>query len=81
MVRADGVGMDEDKFNRLLKENDTGLVEEGDSIGLLNINARLKMIYGEEYGLSIESEPGRGSAVFLTVAAKKEEELYGKENV
>lgn len=81
MVRDDGVGMDADKFNRLLKENDTGLVEEGDSIGLLNINARLKIIYGEEYGLSIESEPGRGSSVYLTVAAKKEDELYGKENV
>lgn len=81
MVRDDGVGMDAEKFNQLLKENDTGLVEEGDSIGLLNINARLKMIYGEEYGLFIESEPGRGSAVYLTVAAKKEDELYGKENV
>lgn len=81
MVKDDGVGMDAEKFNRLLKENDTGLVEEGDSIGLLNINARLKIIYGEEYGLFIESEPGRGSSVYLTVAAKKEDELYGKENV
>lgn len=81
MVRDDGVGMDAEKFNRLLKENDTGLVEEGNSIGLLNINARLKMIYGEEYGLSIESEPGKGSSVYLTVAARKEDELYGRENV
>ncbi len=81
MVRDDGVGMDAEKFNRLLKENDTGLVEEGDSIGLLNINARLKMIYGEEYGLFIESEPGKGSSVYLSVAARKEDELYGKENV
>ena len=79
MVRDDGVGMDAEKYNRLLLENDTGLVEEGDSIGLLNINARLKMIYGEEYGLSIESEPGRGSSVYLTVAAKKEDELYGRD--
>ena len=81
MVKDDGVGMDAEKFNRLLKENDTGLVEEGNSIGLLNINARLKMIYGEEYGLFIESEPGKGSSVYLTVAARKEDELYGKENV
>ncbi len=81
MVRDDGVGMDAEKFNYLLKENDMGLVEEGNSIGLLNINARLKMIYGEEYGLFIESEPGKGSSVYLTVAARKEDELYGKENV
>lgn len=81
MVKDDGVGMDAEKFNRLLKENDTGLVEEGNSIGLLNINARLKMIYGEEYGLFIESEPGKGSSVYLTVAARKEDELYGRKNV
>ncbi|MDE7428716.1 MAG: histidine kinase, partial [Lachnospiraceae bacterium] len=81
MVKDDGVGMDAEKFNRLLKENDTGLVEEGNSIGLLNINARLKMIYGEEYCLFIERAPGKGSSVYLTVAARKEDELYGKENV
>ncbi|MCM1297424.1 MAG: sensor histidine kinase, partial [Muribaculaceae bacterium] len=81
MVRDDGVGMDAEPLNRRLQENDTGLIEEGNSIGLLNINARLKMIYGEEYGLVIESEPGKGSAVYLKVAARKEEELYGKENV
>lgn len=81
MVKDDGVGMDAEKFNRLLKENDRDLIEEGDSIGLSNINARLKMIYGEEYGLTIESELGKGSAVYLTVAALKEDDLYGKENV
>jgi len=81
MVRDDGVGMDAEKFNRLLRDNDRNLIEEGNSIGLLNINARLKMIYGEEYGLAVESEPGKGSAVYLTVAALKEDELYGKENV
>lgn len=81
MVGDDGVGMDAQRLNHLLQENDRNLIEEGNSIGLLNINARLKMIYGEEYGLRIESEPGRGSAVYLTVAALKEDELYGKENV
>ncbi len=81
MVKDDGVGMDAESLNRRLRENDTGLIEEGNSIGLFNINARLKMIYGEEYGLTIESELGKGSAVYLTVAARKEEELYGKENV
>lgn len=81
MVRDNGVGMDAGLLNRRLQENDTSVIEEGDSIGLSNINARLKMIYGEEYGLRIESEPGRGSEVYLTVAAMKEEELYEKENV
>lgn len=81
MVRDDGVGMDAEKINRFLRENDRGLIEEGNSIGLSNINARLKMIYGEEYGLRIESELGQGSTVYLTIAALKEDELYGREKV
>lgn len=81
MVKDDGVGMDGKEQNRRLRENDTNLIVEGNSIGLSNINARLKMIYGEEYGLTIKSEPGQGSEVYLVVAAKKEEELYGKETV
>ena len=81
MVRDDGVGMDAEKINRFLRENDRGLIEEGNSIGLSNINARLKMIYGEEYGLRIESKLGQGSTVYLTIAALKEDELYGREKV
>lgn len=81
MVKDDGVGMDAEQLNRRLQENDKGLIEEGNSIGLLNINARLKMIYGGTYGIRIESEPGKGSSVYLTVAAMKEDELYGKANV
>lgn len=80
MVRDDGVGMDAVQLNRRLQENDASQIAEGSSIGLSNINARLKILYGEEYGLRVESELGKGSAVYLMVAAMKEDELYGKQN-
>ena len=37
------------------------------SIGLYNINQRIHLLYGEEYGLTLESEPGKGTTVVLTL--------------
>lgn len=81
IVEDNGIGMDAEEMNRRLKENDRDFVEEGSSIGLMNINARLKMIYGPEYGLRIESRQGEGTCVILEVPAVKEEEFYGKEQI
>ncbi|MCM1122669.1 MAG: sensor histidine kinase [Eubacterium sp.] len=80
-VEDNGTGMDAERMNARLKENDTSVIEEGSSIGLLNINARLKMAYGIEYGLYIESSEGCGTTVLMKVPEMKEETLYGKENV
>ena len=41
--------------------------EETDSIGLLNVNFRLKNYYGEEYGLILESEVGRGTKITIRI--------------
>ena len=37
------------------------------SIGLRNIDHRLRLLYGEEYGLSIESELHNGTTLTLTL--------------
>lgn len=81
MVHDNGIGMDASEMNKKLEENSVDQVEEGNSIGLTNINARLKMVYGTEYGLHIESRIDEGTSIFLVVPAMKEEELYGKANV
>lgn len=36
-------------------------------IGLRNVHQRLKLFYGEEYGLEIQSEAGEGTTVFMTL--------------
>ena len=56
-------------MNRLLKQNDMKRVESGVSIGILNVNARLKNLFGDEYGLHIESIMGEGTTVTITVPA------------
>jgi two-component system sensor histidine kinase YesM len=35
------------------------------SIGLININRRIKLAYGEEYGINIESVEGQGTDIKL----------------
>ena len=39
-------------------------------IGLANVNKRLKLIYGMQYGIHIKSRPGEGLTVQLTIGAK-----------
>lgn len=66
-VEDNGVGMDAEETNRRLKENSHELAESGSSIGLININARMKMLYGEEYGLHINSDGKSGTTVILRI--------------
>ncbi|CUX35820.1 cache domain-containing sensor histidine kinase [Clostridium sp. C105KSO13] len=80
-VADNGIGMDADKFNKNLKKNDLKYVEKGDSIGLHNINARLKMLYGNEYGLWIESVIGEGTKIYMRIPRKKAEEENGEKEV
>ena len=36
------------------------------SIGLMNVNSRIKIYYGDSYGMTITSEEGLGTEVKLT---------------
>ncbi|MED4229081.1 histidine kinase [Neobacillus cucumis] len=43
---------------------------------LKNINERLKLYYGKEYGLKIESEIGKGTTVYLKIGLKNDGILH-----
>jgi two-component system sensor histidine kinase YesM len=58
MVEDNGVGMDEETKHRMLNENSKGY-------GMRNVNQRIKLLYGEEYGLHIESVIGEGTLVTI----------------
>ncbi len=54
-----GVGISSDKLNDLRKI--LGSISEGDKLrelgyGLFNINQRIKIYYGEEYGVHVDSK-------------------------
>ncbi|MDF2960852.1 MAG: histidine kinase [Paenibacillus sp.] len=58
------------KLNRLAEEEtQSGYYRRG-GIGLMNVHRRIQMVFGEQYGLSIESEWGKGSRITLTMPDK-----------
>jgi two-component system sensor histidine kinase LytS len=68
-VKDNGVGMDQETLSSLFKERDNS-----NSIGLLNVNNRLKNKYGKEYGLIIDSKPNKGTIVTMTIPKKQRRE-------
>ncbi|WP_204260258.1 sensor histidine kinase [Caloranaerobacter azorensis] len=68
IVKDDGVGMDEDYIKHIFSRK-----EGNDSIGLINVNNRLKNKYGEKYGLKIESKPGVGTTVTMRIPKHSKE--------
>ncbi|XEC96096.1 sensor histidine kinase [Paenibacillus tarimensis] len=44
----------------------------GSGIGLRNIDERLKLLFGEEFGVTVESGPGRGTCVSLRLPMRIE---------
>ncbi|MHB8130015.1 MAG: sensor histidine kinase [Mobilitalea sp.] len=75
IVKDNGVGMNAEEMNAKLDENSKDAVETGSSIGLFNINARMKMLYGIEFGLHIISEVDQGTSVCLTIPRVNVEEV------
>ena len=68
IVSDNGVGMAPDMLSTLLdKESERNHSKEGNGIGLINIDERIKLSYGDEYGLSIESELDEGTTVTITI--------------
>ncbi|WP_082234937.1 sensor histidine kinase [Halobacillus massiliensis] len=63
-VTDNGPGIEEDKLEAIYQ----GLIKSRSSgIGINNINERIKMMYGEAYGITINSEPGTGTEVIIRV--------------
>jgi len=40
---------------------------EGDNVGLGNVDARLRQVYGDDFGLVVETAPGAGTKVTFRV--------------
>jgi len=65
-VEDDGVGMDPDQLRRQLAG--TG---DTTSVGLVNVDERLRSVFGPEFGLVVETAPGAGTKVIVRVPKYK----------
>jgi two-component system LytT family sensor kinase len=61
-IEDDGVGMDPVQLQSML----AGHVD-GEHVGLRNVDARLRQVYGDEHGLVIETAPGEGTLITMRV--------------
>ena len=68
-VRDDGVGMDEEELAQLRQQIEKPCQETEKGFGLANVNERIHMYFGYEYGMKIESEKGKGTTVEIVIPA------------
>ena len=67
-VTDNGIGMTEEETEFVL--TDSGRVHKhGSGVGLVNVNRRIQIYFGNEYGLAIESEPDEGTQVRIRIPA------------
>lgn len=57
-----GVGMDSGQLDKI-NQDLAAQHETSDGIGLINVDMRLKLYYGKEYGIQVESRQGEGTQV------------------
>ena len=71
-VRDDGKGMDPDTLAHIFEKHVRDTKSNG--VGVQNVQERIRLFYGAEYGLSFESEPGRGTLAVIRLPGRKEAE-------
>jgi two-component system, sensor histidine kinase YesM len=66
-VIDNGEGMSEEKYEKIIRELNELDEQEGNGIGLHNVHMRLKLTYGEKYGLNIKSRLHYGTQVSFSL--------------
>ncbi|CAI3614412.1 putative two-component sensor histidine kinase [Clostridium neonatale] len=59
-VEDNGRGMDNKRIKEVMETNT-------DNIGIRNVNNRIKLIYGDKYGVTIQSEINRGTRITINL--------------
>lgn len=66
-IADDGCGMDEEQLEAVRQKLNNPGDKTGKSIGLYNIHQRLKLFYGEQAGMSVESKLNEGTSIKLDI--------------
>lgn len=74
-ITDDGAGMDEETLNQARANCEQNVVKDAHSIGMSNVHNRIRLNYGDGYGLTLESSKGIGTTITLLMPAviQKEE--------
>lgn len=83
IVKDTGIGMTDEKVSELLKEP---LNAEGDeqkahtNLGLYAVHKRIQLMYGDLYGLTVQSQAGEGTIVTLHIPFTKKQEMFYRQS-
>ena len=67
-VTDNGIGMSEEQVALILTDS-SHMHKRGSGVGLVNVNNRIRLLFGGEYGLTVESEPDEGTTVTVRIPA------------
>lgn len=74
-VEDNGMGMRQEDVDNILTDNQK-VPKHGSGVGLINVHTRIQLMFGTEYGLTVESEADEGTTVTIHLPAIP----YTKEN-
>ena len=74
-VEDNGIGLTPERLAQLQAElnDDSGEIKLESGFAIGNVNKRIRLYYGKQYGLSVYSEYNTGTCVTLVIPAKREE--------
>lgn len=73
-VKDDGVGMTEEKIQDIMNNPQKRKGDTMSGIGLPNVDQRIKLVYGDEYGLRIKSQVGEYTEILVILPMEYEKE-------
>ena len=77
-ITDDGIGMTDNQIEQTLSGTDASSSAFFQKIGISNVNSRIKYSYGDNYGLSINSEIGKFTKVTIISPYEKINKLESK---
>lgn len=69
-VEDNGEGIEEERLKTIQKNLKNGCVYYEDGYGIYNVNERLKLYYGDAYGLELESVYKQGTRALITIPVR-----------
>lgn len=78
-VSDNGLGMTKEQVDSLFTGQAGSTSKKGSGIGVKNVNERIKLYFGEAYGLTISSEPDEGTTITIHLPATEYGSVSEKE--
>lgn len=67
MIEDNGVGMEPEKLQELIQDMNDYTKSDQTHIGIRNVNQRIRLYYGQKYGLQIYSQLGKGTRIVISL--------------